>query len=181
MTTRAVASGRRCAYLTGYMNAGRNTLSALGAAALLVLCGGAQAASKGGASLPPSGSFIAGSPLEVVVEGVRSDRGHVHVDVCPKESFLTDDDCVFTGSAPAQMGVTTVTVPHLPPGKYAVQAYLDENDNGKVDRNRLGIPKEAVGFSRDPNLLLGPPRFKSVAFDHASVGGSIRVKLHSFP
>ena len=120
-------------------------------------------------------------PLEVVVENVRAARGHVHVDVCPKETFLTDEDCIYVGSAPAVKGVTTVVVPRLPPGRYAIQAYLDENDNGKVDRNRLGIPKEPVGFSRDPSLLLGPPRFKSVAIDQSAAGASIHVKLHAFP
>ena len=162
------------------MHAGRYTFGALGALAVVVLCGGAKA-SGGAASLPSPSSFLAGSPLEVVVENVKTAKGHVHVDVCPKETFLTKDDCVFTASAVAVQGVTTVVIPRLPPGKYAVQAYLDENDNGRVDRNRLGIPKEEVGFSRDPNLLLGQPRFKAVAFDHVGGGGSIHVKLRSFP
>ena len=157
----------------------RHTLRGAAAVAVLVLCG---AAAKGGAaSFPPSSSFLLGAPLEVVVENVKVARGHVHVDVCPKETFLTDDDCVYVANAPAVRGVTTVVVPRLPPGRYAIQAYLDENDNGKVDRNRLGVPKEAVGFSRDPNLLFGPPRFKSVAIDQSAAGGSVHVKLHAFP
>ena len=154
-----------------------------GAVAVLVLCG-AAAKSGGAASLPPSSALLMGAPLEVVVENVRAARGHVHVDVCHKETFLTDEDCIYVGSAstsPAVRGVTTVVVPRLPPGKYAVQAYLDENDNGTVDRNRLGIPKEAVGFSRDPSLLLGAPRFKAVAIDQSATGASVRVKLHAFP
>lgn len=161
------------------MLSGRHTLRVLGAVAVLVMCG---AAAKGGAtSIPPSSGFLMGAPLEVVVENVRAARGHVHVDVCPKETFLTHEDCIYGANAPAVQGVTTVVVPRLPPGKYAVQAYLDENDNGTVDRNRLGIPREQVGFSRDPSLLLGPPRFKSVAIDQSAAGASVRVKLHAFP
>jgi uncharacterized protein (DUF2141 family) len=157
----------------------RNTLGGLLAVAALGLCGAAAKPAAG--SLPPSSSLLISGPLEVVVRNVKSAKGVIHVDVCPQETFLTDDDCAYSATAPATVGVTTVVIPHLPPGRYAVQAYHDENENGTVDRNRLGIPKESVGFSRDPNLLLGPPRFKSVAFDHAAAGGSIRLKLHSFP
>ena len=40
-------------------------------------------------------------------------------------------------------------------GRYAVQAFLDENGNGEVDRALFGIPKEGVGFSNDAKIRLG--------------------------
>ena len=39
-------------------------------------------------------------------------------------------------------------VPNVPPGTYAAQAFHDEDDNGKLDRTLLGLPKEAMGFSK---------------------------------
>lgn len=132
-------------------------------------------------SLPPASAFLAGSPLEIVVENVRASKGHVHVDVCSQDTFLNERDCIYSATAPAVAGVTTVIVPKVPAGRYAVQAYLDENDNGKVDRNPLGIPREEVGFSGNPLLIAGPPRWKSVSFDHGAEGGSIHLKLRTFP
>jgi len=35
----------------------------------------------------------------------------------------------------------------IPPGTYAIACYHDENDNGKLDTNFLGIPKEGTGAS----------------------------------
>src|SRR5438876_10671166 len=92
---------------------------------------------------PPGGTFT------IRVTNVRSAKGEVHVDVCPKTQFLKDD-CPFAGSAPAKLGTTIVTVPGVPPNDYAVQAFHDENRNHRVDRvPLLGIPKEGVGFSND--------------------------------
>ena len=78
----------------------------LGAAFGLAIATGAHAATSGhtgvkGGSLPPPSSFIAGSPLEVVVENVRVAKGHVHVDVCSQETFLNEKDCVYSADMPA--------------------------------------------------------------------------------
>ena len=52
----------------------------------------------------------------------------------------------------------------LPPGTWAVLSFQDENDNGKLDRNVLGIPKERYAFSRDARGRFGPPSFEDAAF-----------------
>jgi uncharacterized protein (DUF2141 family) len=53
----------------------------------------------------------------------------------------------------------------LPPGRYAVVAYQDANGNGKFDKNVLGIPTEAYGFSNDARGRMGPPTFEAAALD----------------
>jgi len=37
----------------------------------------------------------------------------------------------------------------IPPGTYALVVIHDENMNGKLDTNWVGIPKEGYGFSND--------------------------------
>lgn len=49
------------------------------------------------------------------------------------------------------------TFKNIPYGKYAVAVFLDENKNGKVDRNLIGMPKEPVGAANMTKL--GKPRF----------------------
>jgi uncharacterized protein (DUF2141 family) len=44
----------------------------------------------------------------------------------------------------------------IKPGKYAVMVMHDENDNGKLDSNILGIPKEGYGFSNNPRVMRQP-------------------------
>lgn len=42
---------------------------------------------------------------------------------------------------------------------YSIAAFLDENDNSKLDKNFLGIPKESYGFSNNVKGMFGPPNF----------------------
>lgn len=52
----------------------------------------------------------------------------------------------------------------LQPGVYAVAVIHDENGNGKLDTNWLGIPKEPVGASNDAKGHFGPPKFEDAKF-----------------
>jgi uncharacterized protein (DUF2141 family) len=49
------------------------------------------------------------------------------------------------------------------PGTYALLVYHDENRNGRVDRNFIGIPKEPLGFSNGYRPK-GPPSYRRAAF-----------------
>ena len=51
------------------------------------------------------------------------------------------------------------------PGRYAIQFYHDENQNGKLDMNLIGIPKESYGSSNDVKPVLGPPKFEKMLFN----------------
>ena len=131
------------------------------------------------ATAPPATSTPVTGVLTVQVDNVRVAKGHVRLDVCPQTKFLKAD-CPFSGSAPAVAGMTTVTVRGLPPGRYAVQAYLDENDNKDVDRVLFGIPKEGVGFSNDPHIIVSAPKFTDCVFSFTGAAQTIRLKLRYF-
>ncbi|MDT8413776.1 MAG: DUF2141 domain-containing protein [Flavobacteriaceae bacterium] len=50
----------------------------------------------------------------------------------------------------------------LPSGNYCFSVYQDINQNQKLDRNFIGIPKEPIAFSNDYKPF-GPPKFKGCA------------------
>ncbi len=56
-------------------------------------------------------------------------------------------------------------LPHLPSGKYAVAIFHDRNDNGELDRNLIGIPKEPYAFSREPSSKWRAPDWGEIAVD----------------
>lgn len=114
------------------------------------------------ATLLLTAGTAAAASIEVRVQGVAGGKGKVLVAVCDKTTFLKD--CAYSGSAPALEGETIVTVDNVPTGSWAVLSYQDENDNGKLDRNVLGIPKERYAFSRDARGRFGPPSFEDAAF-----------------
>jgi uncharacterized protein (DUF2141 family) len=116
--------------------------------------------------------------LSVSVSGVSNDRGHVVIDVCTRAEFL-GPRCAYHGSTPAKPGTVIVNVASVSPGSYAIQAYHDENDNLMVDRNFLGIPNEAIGFSNNTPVRFGPPRFDDAEVIVLPEGIRTALQLHS--
>jgi uncharacterized protein (DUF2141 family) len=116
---------------------------------------------------PPNGT------IEVAVAGVRNASGQVKADVCTRATFLKN--CPWTGLAPAHAGTVIVEVHGVPPGRYAVQAFHDANNNGECDLGLFGIPREGVGFSNDALRGFSKPKFDNAAFDFN--GGRQRIVL----
>ena len=114
--------------------------------------------------------------VDVTVTGVRSSAGHVLVAICDQQTFL-QETCRYRGRAPASPGAVVVHVDGVPPGTYAAQAYQDENDDRKINRSFLGIPKEGIGFSNDAKMRFGPPSFADAAFSLGPQGGRIQFAL----
>ena len=133
---------------------------------------------QAGGAVAPAPVVPSGSDIEVVVSGIRSAQGLVHVDVCPEARFL--NSCPYTMDVPAQPGTMTVTLRGVPPGRYAVQAFHDANANHLVDQNFIGIPKEGIGFSNDAMAHLMKPKWKVAAFDHGTEAQRIPVTLRYF-
>ena len=70
-----------------------------------------------------------------------------------------------------------VVFTNLPYGWYGISLYHDENNNGKMDKNMMGIPKEAYGFSNNAKGFFGKPDYKDVKFELNSSEKQIDIKL----
>jgi outer membrane protein len=57
----------------------------------------------------------------------------------------------------------TYLIKDVPAGDIAVLVYVDENNNGVIDKNFIGIPKEPLGISNNYRPK-GPPAFSRAAF-----------------
>lgn len=71
----------------------------------------------------------------------------------------------------------TCTFKAISAGTYAVSAFHDENGNGELDTNWVGMPKEAVGASNNAKGTMGPPSFKDASFPVSADGASIAIRL----
>lgn len=131
-------------------------------------------------ALPLLGNAPAPEPvrLEIALAGLRSTNGDVRLCIWHSPRRFPDGKCEDEGQqiivrASQQVALT---VP-LAPGDYAVSLLHDENGNGKLDKNLLGIPKEGVGFSQNPRLAFGPPSYAATRFGVASdTTETIRLK-----
>ena len=104
--------------------------------------------------------------LTVEINGVRSDAGRAYVAVhrqAPGIEFPDATGSVAGFNLAARRGTLAVVLKNLPEGGYAVVAYHDENGNGELDRNVLGIPTEGHAFSNDATGFMGPPPFSEAS------------------
>ncbi len=76
----------------------------------------------------------------------------------------------------AQDGVALFT--EVPPGRYALQLYRDDNGNGQLDLSPRGVPLEPVGFSANPPLARGKPEPLACLFEHGNGDTELQIELH---
>jgi len=116
--------------------------------------------------------------IHVEVVGLRNDTGQVGCSVYSSAAgFPTDQSkALHSILTPIKDKNATCDFSGLPAGHYAIAVMHDQNSNGKVDTNFMGIPKEGVGASNDAKGSMGPPKFDDASFDYA--GGRKDMTVH---
>ncbi|MDO7742224.1 MAG: DUF2141 domain-containing protein, partial [Pedobacter sp.] len=86
---------------------------------------------------------------EITITGLKSGKGKVIIQVFkddtayqdqkPFKNFIFDKKAMANGALKVQF--------ELEPGIYGFTMVDDENGNGHIDKNFIGIPKEGFGFS----------------------------------
>jgi uncharacterized protein (DUF2141 family) len=124
-----------------------------------------------GATTPPS-------QVEVSLEHLRSQRGVVQLCLTARVASFPDcakDKQAITRSVAANAG-GSIRFEGLRPGTYALAIFHDENGNKKLD-TFLGIPREGFGFSRNPVVRFGPPRFGQAGFEVGEGIARVTVRM----
>lgn len=66
----------------------------------------------------------------------------------------------------------------ISPGSYAIGVIHDENMNGELDTNWLGVPKEGYGFSNDAKGFVSAPSFDSASFEYGGEDLEMTISLN---
>ena len=66
----------------------------------------------------------------------------------------------------------------IPPGTYALAVIHDENMDGKLGTNWLGVPKEGYGFSSDAKAKWGAPSFDAASFPYDGQNLDLTIRLN---
>lgn len=117
--------------------------------------------------LPLLGNAPAAAPVELQVtfDNLRNARGLIQVCLTREASHFPDcstDPAAVKRSVAADVHSLRLTLPAQ--GRYALSVLHDANSNGRADTT-LGIPREGFGFSRNPPIRFGPPKFESTLLD----------------
>ncbi len=123
----------------------------------------------------------AGSSLTIRIVGAKSSKGQIAIAVFNGEAGFPGDKSKTVRTLQAgidpQTLIAQVTLKNLPRGVYAVSVFHDENMNGRLDKNVLGIPKEGYGASNNPRKSMGPPKFAEAKFQLDQPEKVLEIKL----
>ena len=131
------------------------------------------------------------SELRITVEGIRSPHGTIliglydslesftrAIELSDKDGFLNDPDRFAAVALRANAAMkSAVVLTNLDPGQYAIILFHDENGNGKLDKNALGVPTEPYGFSNNVRGFLGPPAFEEAVMQVNASDKAVRIVL----
>lgn len=121
--------------------------------------------------------------LKVTVNKLNSNNGVVLVSLFKDGIGYPDDISKSVGKEKAFIVDRSAVIifKSIPPGNYAIAVLHDENNNQKMDKNILGIPKEGYGFSNNATGAFGPPAYNKAKFNHSSSSQtSIEIKARYF-
>lgn len=115
------------------------------------------------------------SSLTINVSGLKNNTGLLTVEIYnSKEKFLKT--AYKKGSSTIKTNSASVTFSDVPKGEYTVMVYHDINNNGKLDKSFIGMPKEPVACSNNAKGFMGPPKYEDAKFTIAS-DSKISIKM----
>jgi uncharacterized protein (DUF2141 family) len=111
---------------------------------------------------------VLNTALRVEVTGLQNAQGNIYIAVYDsKDTWLGKETVleqqIVIVEARSEDGLVSTEL-NLPPGEYALSIYHDTNDNGDLDTNFIGIPKEPVALSNNARPKFGPPKYKDAVF-----------------
>ncbi len=119
---------------------------------------------------------LAEEGIRIAVTQLRNEKGHVLVSLFRDGAGYPDDASKAFRKIQVEISSKKATVlfTGLPTGKYAVAILHDENNDQKMNKSGLGLPKEGYGFSNNVVGAFGPPSWGRASFAHKQ--GTLTVR-----
>lgn len=111
-----------------------------------------------------------------------SDKGIVRCALWDDPKGFPEDvlaDTVTRVAAPkVEKHAATCVFEGVLAGTYAIAVLHDLNESNSLDKNRLGIPKEPLGFSNGARIRFRAPKFDEAKFEFDGTSKTIDVPVH---
>ena len=105
--------------------------------------------------------------LMVEISGLKDSSGHVYIAVYDSDSTWLSDEMVLNQKvdiADALDGDLVRTELLLPLGDYALSVFYDQDGDGELKTNFIGMPKEPIALSNNAVAKFGPPKYSDAVF-----------------
>jgi uncharacterized protein (DUF2141 family) len=129
---------------------------------------------------PVHGETSGEATLTVHVAGLRNARGKLHVTLYRDATGFPETPSKALRHAEVEIDAKALTAQAvftgLVPGVYAAAVLHDENVNGKLDKNFIGIPREGHGASNNPRPARRAPTFDESKFTLDGPAQTVEIK-----
>ncbi|MDR0831156.1 MAG: DUF2141 domain-containing protein [Prevotellaceae bacterium] len=113
--------------------------------------------------------------LKVKITNIDNVKGTLYVRLYTENQDFGKEQCLALKTIKITKQTESCEFENLPPAKYAVYIYQDENSNGIFDRKLKVLPAEPYGLSNNPKIF-GRPKFSQCSFDF-SKSAEIVIKM----
>ena len=113
----------------------------------------------------PIAAELHADTLSISIKNIQSDEGNIALQVFSNaEQYKGAAQPIIALRLTAEALKGSFTIVDLPPGFYGARVMHDLNDNGELDANFVGLPKEPYGFSNNATPNFGPPKWDDIKF-----------------
>ena len=107
-----------------------------------------------------------GVTITVTVTNIPGVKGDLLIGFYATEKSFTKEPLPQSPKIDLTSGDdVTAKISGVMPGTYAIAVVQDLNENGKLDRTVVGMPREPLGFSVISTIPRGKPKFDACAFE----------------
>jgi uncharacterized protein (DUF2141 family) len=119
--------------------------------------------------------------FQVEINGIKNSNGTLLVSMYNQANGFPDVPQLAYSKrvVKAQRDAVTLEWNSISSGTYAIAVLHDENGDGKMNTNLLGIPSEGFGFSNNKLGIAGPPSFQRASFEIKKADTKIVIKLRN--
>lgn len=114
--------------------------------------------------------------VAININKISSDKGKVYFALYDSNEGFNNKENLKTGESIIENGESKVVFEKLIPGIYAVVCFHDANDNGKMDFDSSGMPKEDYGMTNN-HMSFGPPQFEEAKFELTDKDLTFEIKF----
>lgn len=119
------------------------------------------------------------SQITLTIDGFKNKNGQACVTLFASNKGFpsSETDAIQSRCMSITKVPLVITFNNLAPGNYAVAVLHDANNDNTANRNKLGIPIEGFGFSKNPVIRTRPPQFNDAAVGVTGSNTNINIKL----
>lgn len=119
--------------------------------------------------------------LTIIIKGIEKIVGNMNVAMYNNYKSFANKETPFRGAVMPIIDYTIiVTFDSVPKGVYSVAVFQDEDKNGILKTNNLGIPVEGYGFSNNVPGAMRPPDYAQTKFVYSGKNKAIIINMVYF-